>query len=782
MEFKKLFKASLLCGAGAIALGGTVASAQIDEIIVTAQKREQSLNDVPVAVTAFTGADMEQLGFSQPINLAGQTPGLSIGNTLGASNPAITVRGVGINDFNTNTNPGVAVYVDGIYQPIPATLSFGLFDMERVEVLKGPQGTLYGRNATGGAVSFITKRPGDELDGFATADVGSFGYTNIEAGIGGPITERVSGRLSGFRAKQTEGFQTVIVPDGSFQVPGNGKAVGDHGKIDRSAVRAQLAIDLADNFDALFSYTYGVDKSDSDLATMTDSGLAVSQAYFYTYWGGPTCYNCVLMDDASNPPTVDMQSNSWNLEANWDLGFATLTSVTGKMDVEHVINNDFTSTEFPVQTIAYGGKVEQISEELRLTSNEGETIDWILGFYYSKTEQDNASSIDMTFGAFAYYASLYGLHTFGAPFGFETRYEQEQESLGVFLHTEMHVNEQLRLTVAARLSRDTLDYDAGVYDETPVTIPFVPGPDTGSDQPGADIWNLFLGPDPETGWRTNGIVAENAESNNREEEVTWKLGVDYDWTDNTMVYASVANGFKNQGFYGGLGPMSSQYKAYLPEKIFSAEVGFKSTLADGRAQVNGAVYQYQLEDPQVIVSEFIGLPGIPNDVMWNIGEAEGYGAELDLTWLPTDKLTIRAGLSYLNSEVTDPTVTGKAIEPQFALVKGSQMSYAPEWTYNAVIRYDTTIRGDKGAFWQVDLDSRDDANSLAGRPNTANESRLLVNGRVGITAPDGQWELAIWGKNLTDEEYAGFTYYIPGKMEMHQPPRTYGLSVTFNIQ
>lgn len=768
MELNKLFKKTLLCSAGVVALGASPAFAQIEEIVVTAQKREQSLQDVPVAVTAFTGDDMKQLGFTQPIDLAGQTPGLSIGNALGSSNPAITVRGVGINDFNTNTNPGVAVYVDEVYQPIPATLSFGLFDMARVEVLKGPQGTLYGRNATGGAVSFVTRRPTEELDGFLSVDVGNFGYTNIEAAVGGPITERISGRLSGFTTSQTEGHQTVLTVDGPAWTPGNASETGDHGKVDKGAIRGQLAMDVSDNFDLLLSYTYGRDTSDSLLPTLTDDALPLTQAYYYTYFGGPTCYNCVLMDDTSNPPAVDMESNSWNVTGNWDLGYATLTSVTGSMDVDHLIENDFAGTEVPVQTIAYGGNVKQISEELRLTSNEAETIDWIVGLYYSKTEQESYSAIDQTFGL-GFLTYLYGFSALGEPVASATASTQEQVSMGIFVHTEAHVNDQLRLTGALRFSQDTLDFDAQVLDISNSSL---------STQPVADLFNLFLGPDPLTGMRAGGVTAANSESDNKENAITWKIGVDYDVDDATMVYASASTGFKNQGFFGGLGPLSSQYVAYQPESILSFEAGFKSSPRDN-LQVNGAVFSYTLDDPQVIVSEDIGLP-TPNDVLWNVAEAKGYGAEMDVIWLPTDKLDIRFGISYLNSEMSDVSVTGKTL--LFPLIKGAPSAYAPEWTYNGVIRYETPIRGEKYMFAQVDFDNRADAQSFAGRDNTDLESRTLVNARVGVTDPDDTWEIALWGRNLGDVEHSGYTYQILGAMEMHQAPRTFGVSFTYRLQ
>ena len=764
----------------------SIASAQLDEVVVTAQKREQSLNDIGIAVTAFSGDDIQQLGLAQPIDLAGQTPGLSIGNALGSSNPAVTVRGVGINDFNTNTNPGVAMYVDEIYQPIPAALSFGMFDIERVEVLKGPQGTLYGRNATGGAIGFVTKKPTDELDGFVTVDYGNYDYKNIEAAIGGGLGDRARVRLSGMWTDQGEGHQDVLQVTGAPFTPNNARVVGDHGKVDRWALRGQFALDVTDTIEALLSYTYGKDESDSLLPTITDSQnttvyyghipdlttLGVNNLYYYSFFGGPAGqYNHVLLTDPNDPPQVDMESHAVNLKVDWDLGFATLTSVTGYIDMDHLVENDFAGVENVVQDIAYGGNVEQISEELRLTSNEGELVDWIVGLYYSKTEQENSSLIRQDFGVgFLTYYFL-GVSAFGEPIGADSRVSQEQTSIGLFAHTEWNLTDQWKLTVAGRWSRDELEYDSQVLDTTALSTLGVPYPQ-------AVLWDAFA---PQARARaTTGIIAQASGSGIDEDSFTWKVGLDYQATDDVLLYGHVSTGFKNHGFYGGLGPLDSQYAPYQAEEILAYEIGFKSTLADGTLQLNGAAYQYTLDDPQVIVSEEIGLAS-PNDVLWNVAEAQAWGAELDLTWVPVEELTVRFGAGYLDSEISDAAVTGKVLKPGFGIVEGEPSAYSPEWTFNGLIRYEVPMANGLLPYIQTDFDYRDDATAFAGRPDTPLESRLLVNARIGITNEGGQWEAALWGKNLGDEKYSGYTYQILGPMEMHQAPRTYGVSLTYNF-
>lgn len=766
---------SAAVAAAAAAMSGVAQAQVLEEIVVTAQKREQSMDDIGVAVTAFTGDDIQRLGVKQPIDLAGQTPGLSIGNALGSSNPAITVRGVGINDFNVNTNPGVAVYVDEIYQPIPASLSFGLFDIERVEVLKGPQGTLYGRNATGGAVSFVTNKPTEELDGYITAEFGDFDHKNVEAALGGPLGENVRARVSGFWTDRGEGFQNVVDP-------GTGNIIGDHGKIERSAVRAQLGADFGDNIDVLLAYTYGIDKSDSDLATITDSETIVplcqyygylttlqcNQFYYYTTFGGPAGgYNNVLLTDPSNPPVVDIESSAFNLTANFDFGASTLTSVTGLIDVDHSVENDFASVENIAQDIIYGGDMEQFSQEFRLTSNESELVDWIVGLYYSKTEQDNVSAIRQDVGI-GFVTYLFGLSNFGDPIGAATTATQEQTSTGVFAHTEWNLSDRVRLTAAGRYSQDELSYDAAVLDISTGSVP-------GIQYPEMELFNILLPAEV----RTGGVIAANSDRDNKENSFTWKVGLDYSFSDDVLLYGHASTGFKNHGFYGGLGPLSSQYTAYKPEEITAFEIGLKAGFADGAAQWNTAVFQYVLDDPQVIVSEDIGI-GSPNDVLWNIKEAKGTGIETELTWLPSENLLLKLGASWLDAEVSDVTVTGKTL---FApLTEGAQTAYAPDLTVNGLVKLDISLgSGGIDSYVQVDFDYRDKALSFAGRPDTETTDRTLINARFAVVGADGRWEAALWGRNLTDEKWAGYAYQILGPMQMHQAPRTYGISLSYSL-
>ena len=207
------------------------ATTQLDEVVVTAQKREQSFGDVGISGTAYTGEALAKAGVAQLTDLALLTPNVQIKYVMANSIPNVTIRGIGLNDYAANNNPAAGIYIDDVYLVSPAMLTFGMFDLERVEVLKGPQGTLFGRNTTAGTINFISKKPGDELDGYLTLDVGNYERILAEGAIGGPITDTLSGRIAIQTIQQGEGFQTNRL---------NGQKIGE---VDRTSARGELAVE-----------------------------------------------------------------------------------------------------------------------------------------------------------------------------------------------------------------------------------------------------------------------------------------------------------------------------------------------------------------------------------------------------------------------------------------------------------------------------------------------------------------------------------------------------------
>ena len=339
----------------------------IDEIVVTALKRDQPLSDVGVSVTAFTGADLDELGLGEPADLAAQTPNLNANIVFGNSIPNMSIRGVGLNDYAVNNNPAVGVYADEVYLVSPAMLSFQLFDLDRVEVLKGPQGTLYGRNTTAGAINFVSRRPDDEFEAYIDLGYGNFDRTEVGAGLSGPLGEAVSARIV-FRAdRQGRGHQ-------------RNRATGRNvGEVDRLAWRGMIRFQPLDAVDILAEWHAGRDESDTLLLKVDNIFTPEDDAFFP---GDP-------FGSAGRRDTImDVESDGGVLTAHWSPSAGvTFTSITAMEEFSrrHVEDRDGTSLNHLDGTFA--NEIEQFSQEVRLTWESSELV-FIAGVIFATDEVD----------------------------------------------------------------------------------------------------------------------------------------------------------------------------------------------------------------------------------------------------------------------------------------------------------------------------------------------------------------------------------------------------------
>ncbi|HSN72030.1 MAG TPA: TonB-dependent receptor plug domain-containing protein, partial [Steroidobacteraceae bacterium] len=293
---------------------------QLEEIVVTAQKRAQSFGDVGITVSVFTGDTIAEMGFEQLTDLSSQTPNVQIKDVVANSVPNVTIRGVGLNDYAANNNPAAGIYVDEIYLVSPAMLSFSLFDLERIEILKGPQGTLFGRNTTAGTVNFISRKPGDELDGYVNLDYGRFERFVAEGAIGGPLSDTVSARVAAQTVQQGEGWQTNRL---------NGEKVGE---VDRTSARALLSWEPSDDLSVLLNVYGGQDDSDVYLIKIDNPFTPEDDGDTDPFRSG-----------ASVPTVMDLESKGASLSIDWNLADSlTLTSITGYKDFSrwHVEDRD----------------------------------------------------------------------------------------------------------------------------------------------------------------------------------------------------------------------------------------------------------------------------------------------------------------------------------------------------------------------------------------------------------------------------------------------------------
>jgi iron complex outermembrane recepter protein len=571
--------------------------AQLEEIVVTAQKREQSFQDVGIAVSVFTGEDVAKLGFSQLKDVATQTPNVQIKEVVANSVPNVTIRGVGLNDYAANNNPAAGIYVDDVYLVSPAMLTFGLLDLERIEVLKGPQGTLFGRNTTAGTVNFVSRKPTDSLDGYLNLDYGRYERAVVEGAIGGPLSDTLAGRVA---------LQTIQQGDG-WQV---NRLTGDKvGEIDRTSVRGQLLWTPSEALSVLLNVHGGQDDSDVWLVKIDNP--------FTTEDDGDTN---VYRSGASVPTVMELESKGVTLSIDWALSdTTTLTSVTGYEEFTryHVEDRDASSL---VQLDGYfDNDIEQISQELRLTWQRDDLV-LIGGVFYGEDTVKTRDRFDAT--DLLSLLGLAGIASIG------NEYRQETTSAALFLHSEWTFAPDWKLTAGARYTDEQKDFgNAFTY-----LIP-AGGTDIPLYPPVVDDYDV--------------------------QDVSGKLGIDYSGFADTLLYASISRGFKSGGFQGQLSFDPSALVPFDDETLVAYEAGIKSRLLGNTLQLNASVFFYDYKDLQFYGGLFDSPLGVLFGIA-NVGDAEVMGLEAELWWVASERLDIRLGLGLLDTEITQSVVDGVA--------------------------------------------------------------------------------------------------------------------------
>ena len=609
---------------------------QIEEIIVTAQKREQNLNDVSVAVTVFTGDDIREQRLGQPVDLAAQTPNLNINETFGNSITNVSIRGLGLNDYAVNNNPAAGIYIDEVYLVSPAMLTFQLFDMERVEVLKGPQGTLYGRNTTAGAVKFISKKPTEEFEGYLSADYGRYDHFVLEGAIGGQIAEGLTGRAAVQTSQRNDGFQL-------------NRATGDKvGEIDRSAWRALLNWQPSADLDVFLNVHGGFDNSDTLLVKVDNALTPVDDGIADPF-----------SSSAGNDTLLDNESYGASLAVNWHISEdLTLASVTGYEDYERSHDEDRDGTVLVHLDGLFLNNIEQVSQELRLTYVKDEYV-LIGGVFYGRDEVSTRDNFD---------ASAL-LPLLGVPAdAVGNEYNQEADSYAVFGHAEWQFHEDWKFIAGLRYTEEDKEFNDAFtflrFGETEVQV-FAP------------------------------ISNDYSVSN-----LSGKAGIDYTGFENTLLYASFSRGFKSGNFQGQLTFNPADLQAFDKELVSAYEIGAKTQLLNNSLQFNISAFFYDYEGVQIygpiFQHELLGpLFGITN-----AGDAEVYGAEFDLLWRVAAGLDIRLGLGLLDTEITDSFVPNVAEGSDLPNSPGVNFNAGVKYQWNftpglvADIMLDTSYKDD----------------------------------------------------------------------------------------
>ncbi len=666
----------------------------LEEIIVTAQRREQSLQDVPISVSTLQGDRINEFaaGGTDIRLLSARIPGLNAESSNGRVAPRFYLRGLGNTDFDLIASQPVSIIMDDVVMENVVHKSFPLFDLERVEVLRGPQGTLFGRNTPAGIIKFESRKPTQEPNGYFTASYGSFGQKNLEGAFGQGVSDTVSFRLSAMLQDRNDYIDNDFL--------GTEDALGGYNE---KAARAQVLYET-DNFDALAMFQYRDIEGTSALfrANVLDRGSNELNNNFIR----DTVF---FSDDHNNPQEYENWGAS--LRMNYRFGNEiTLTSITAYLDADGVSLGDIDGGNptgpgfipFPSTTAGITDNAEQFTQELRLSQQATDEIFWQGGFFYFNSVNvigTDPGFVDPTFAT------------------------HENEAWALFGQVAFDLSEETTITVGARYTDDQREMRSKF-----------PGFGGGAVRFTRDV---------------------------EADRLSWDIAVNHNATDDISVYARVASGFRAPTIQGRDIAFGGNPSVASEETIISYEAGFKANLVDNRLRWNGSVFYWDVDDLQISAvgggGNFISLINAENAV--------GYGFETEIEYLATEELMLTMGFAYNNTEIKDedlgvnPCDFGRictVLDPfnaqGFALVDGNPLPQAPEWTLNLTAEYTKPVGNDGELFMFTDW-------AFQGRTNffIYESVEFTSNGdfegglRIGYRWQDGKYELALFGRNITNE-------------------------------
>ena len=800
-------------------------SLKLGSIVVTAQRREESINDVPMSIQAFGEDTLDALRVDSVDDLQTVVPSFSVSQSYQGV-PTYTLRGIGFNTINLSATSTVGTYVDEVAYPFPFMNSGPVFDVERIEVLKGPQGTLFGRNTTAGLINMVTNKPSDEFEAQVSADVGNYDTWNLEGMLNLPLSDKAQARFAIRSENSDEGWQESIT---------RGE---DRGTKDKLGFRAALALQPTENLDIDVSYNGW--RNTSDTTGGQAIGLTPNTDPTFTVPGtsGPSTtslFNAV--DPVTGLSLVNFINSNFPTsaeQADWAPNYArttdgigingvdgpleedskfdalklgirygfdnglNLVSLTGYNKLEREAILDWSGAPFAVLLQDIDGEIKSFSQELRL---EGETgkANWLVGAYYGKDEAtdsnrtllpDNANSNFVSTVAASLAASPLNVDPeTGVPYtvlellnSFQTYYdigEFETKTWSVFANADWQLTPEFSLTTGIRYTDDRQDYVG------------CSGDVNGSMQPNVNVFNrtyfsLIYATPPAAPLLENGCntfdVATNSfgavTSETKEDNVSWRVVGNWTPQDNLVLFASVTQGYKSASTPVNAASKSEQNAPATQESLLAYELGVKASLFDQRMQANAALFYYDYEDKQLAAF-------FPDPIykalsrLQNIPTAEAYGLDAEVTYLISEELTAVGGLTLLHTEIGDfDTVDGFGLPVNR---QGDPFLYSPETVASLALLYDRPISADLGV--RASLSGRWQSESTAGTPDDPLydiDSYGLLNGSIGIYSLDDHWDLSVWGKNLTDEYYwQQITSNANVVLRFAGMPRTYGASLTY---
>jgi iron complex outermembrane receptor protein len=763
--------AIVACAVTAAALPAVaLADGTLEEIVVTAQRRVERLQDVPVAITALSGADLAERGVRQAGDITASVPNMLLNSPYGPeAQPTFTLRGVTTQDYSQNQSSPIAMYVDEVYKAVGAVQALQVYDLDRVEVLRGPQGTLYGKNATGGAISFYSKNPSlTETDGYVTAGFGNYNAYSLNAAAGGPIIDNELGVRAAVLYEKRDGWVHSIVPGVE---PLNG--------VDALAARLTFLYRASDSLTATLKFA------------MSRSGGTPYGAHALNVDPVVTGFTGTIGwfdNGAKYAVHKDIKNDNVSLKVDWQVGeHATLTSVTGFDYGRWYTKSDDGGLPVPVRLDdpnTYYSSTNDFSEELRLTSHDTGAFGWLAGLYYGRESTHATLQYHFDSPSYQYFALADGTLLYG--FDEYNSFDQVKDSKAVFLNTTYAVAPTVTLRAGARFTKDKVTISnfyalQGGWATPPVCC----GPNGTTT-----YWTQTIGALPatytnfQTGLAPQGPTLGVSQDNSN---TSIKVGVDWKPSDDLLAYFSFSQGYRGAAFNGQATDFPAEANFAAPEKLNSFEIGFKADLWNRRGEFNAAVFHYDYKNQQFL--DAFTLPGGGGSGFHTINAPKSQvdGAEFELRAKPIDDLEIRSGLGLLHSKYVELTLhAGSRV-----CCVGNQLIQAPD--YNASLAVDWRFARTAAGDLRLLVDGNYYAKQYFDAFNTeriAQGAYGIANARVSLTsvAKHG-FSAGAWVKNLTNRQYLayglnqndpdtgaiGFDYGLVGE------PRTYGVDLTYRF-
>ena len=726
------------------------ASSGVEEITVTARRREESLQDTPIAISAVTGDGLQERGIDNVTQIGDFTPNVKFNSSVpvSASNAtaAIFIRGIGQNDYQLSADPGVGLYLDGVYISRGVGNVLDVLNIERIEELRGPQGTQFGRNTIGGAVSVVTKKPGNELAGMVEATTGRFGRIQVKGNIDLPLAEGMYSSFAGFYHKR-DGYVKGIAPGAPdlgdtdnlagrfalrFEPSSNvtiDLAVDGSRTRENSAPNVAISIDenapAAQYWNAAYSGAAAICTSATNPARFTNPNCFNSQWAAGPYRHGGTFSAISPIFANGNPKPYQSGSNVdiWGLSGTveWKLADnVTFKSITAYRKVTGFWTRDSDHSPASIIQTNSDWKQDQFSQEIQLLGDLADgKLNWVIGGYYADESGNHKDLVNIVDAVFLSGAVLEG------------------KSLAFFGQATYELAPDLNLTGGIRWTEDEKTF--GNANQYVVEAGFLTGAPFNPDGSGLQDGDPLMGPLGQTA-----TIKDRA--------WTPMASLSYRFSPEILTYLSYSKGFKGGGFTQRVFPPFAFIPSFKPETSETFEFGFKTDLFNRALRLNGAVFVNNYKNLQVTVNDpTLGFAPI----IQNAAEARIKGFELELQARPTDALRIEAGLGYLDAKYRK--VDLRALNA--GVTTDTKLQNAPKWTLSAAASY-TIEAGDLGSFQpRVDWSYRSRVyNDAVNTPLLIQDGYHLINASVAFNDPTETWNVTLGVKNVTKEVYLGSGY------------------------